>query len=300
MGEPSVARAAVAGQDVVVNLAYDYRVSGAGNLAAVEALVSAAEDEGRARIVHASSIVVYDGWPGGNLTEQSPWGGPGGSPYRRAKIGMERRLLSSRLPAAILQPTIVWGAGSKLWTDTFAEALLAGAVVLPEPEGLCQGVYVDDVVQACLRAAAVPGLGRERFIVNGPAPFPWSALFKGYRDRLGRGEVRFLPAESLRPQGSPEEQPDADAPPSAAARVSALGRRLIGHDRFEAIVRTARRRLRQSAELRPDTHLFALMVASGSCPSDLAAARLGYAPAYGLERGLEALAPYLASLSARA
>ena len=37
MGEPSVARAAVAGQDVVVNLAYDYRVSGAATADSIQA-----------------------------------------------------------------------------------------------------------------------------------------------------------------------------------------------------------------------------------------------------------------------
>ncbi|MFP3380520.1 hypothetical protein SB767_29820, partial [Bacillus sp. SIMBA_069] len=96
---------------------------------------------------------VYDDWPKGSVSESAPMDRPGGSPYRRAKIAMERRLMAGKLPAAILQPTIVWGAGSSLWTDGFAEALLAGAVLVPEPEGLCQGVYVEDVVQACLRAA---------------------------------------------------------------------------------------------------------------------------------------------------
>src|SRR5690606_39281896 len=83
-------------------------------------------------------------------------------------------------------PTIVYGPGSALWTDGFATALLGGGVVLPEPAGLCNGVFVEDVVQACLKAATLPDLGRERFVISGPAPFPWSALLQGYVRALGR------------------------------------------------------------------------------------------------------------------
>lgn len=300
LADAAAVRAAVAGQDIIFNLAYDFRQSAAANVAAFETLVSAAEAEGRVRIVHASSIVVYDGWPGGTISESSSMDRPGGSPYRRAKIAMERRLMAGTRPAAILQPTIVWGAGSSLWTDGFTEALLAGGVLVPEPEGLCQGVYVADVVQACLRAATLPDLGQERFIVNGSEPFPWSALLKGYARHLGRGAVRFTPASDLAPSVAHSQMTAADegdAAPSLAARISALGRGMLGHQRFEALVRLARRRLKGAGEMRPDAHLFELMVARGACPPDRARDRLGYSPAFDLAAGLADLAPYLRGLA---
>lgn len=300
LADADAVRKAVAGQEVIFNLAYDFRQSAAVNIAAFETLLSAAEAEGRARIVHTSSIVVYDDWPNGAVSEASPMNRPGGSPYRRAKIAMERRLMAGPLSAAILQPTIVWGAGSSLWTDGFAEGLLAGTVVIPEPEGLCQGVYVEDVAQACLRAATLPDLGRERFIVNGPQPFPWSALLHGYAQHLGRGVVEFRPADDLAPAVPYSQMTAADegeAPPSLAARISALGRSLLGHQRFEALVRMAKRRLKGAGEMRPDPHLYELMIAKGRCPSDAARARLGYAPTYDLSAGLADLAPYLQKLA---
>lgn len=293
LADAAAMAAAVAGQEVIFNLAYDVRASAEANLTAFATLVGAAERAGGGRIVHLSSIVVYDGWPAGALSETSPMARPGGGPYRQAKIAMEARLMAGALPAAVLQPTIVWGPGSALWTDLFAEALLRGAVVLPAPEGLCQGVFVEDVVQACLRAAALPDLGSERFIVNGPEPFAWSALIEGYRGILGTGDVRRMPAGELRPADAPE--PAAAHGPSAAARISALGRRLIGHDRFEALVRRLRRRA-GGGEMRPDAHLFALYTATGACPPDRARARLGYAPAFGLAEGLAATAAHLRAL----
>lgn len=289
--------AAVAGQEVIFSLAYDVRAPAQTNLDGFANLVRTAEAEGKARIVHASSIVVYDGWPDGPVSEATPMDKPGGGPYRQAKIAEERQLMGGSLAAAILQPTIVWGPGSSLWTDGLAEALLAGAVLLPQPEGLCQGVFIDDVVQACLKAAIVPDLGRERFIVNGPAPFAWSALLSGYAGLLGRGEVRFRPAAELAPPADAGPKGGAPQKPPLAARVSAAGRTILGRDRFEALLRHVRRHLKQGGEMRPDAHLFQLFTASGACPPDLARARLGYRPAFGLQEGLAATADHLRRLA---
>lgn len=293
LGDAAGVAAAVAGQEVIFSLAYDVRAPAEVNLGGFDTLIRAAEAQGAARIVHASSVVVYDGWPDGTLTEASPMERPGGGPYRQAKIAQEQRLMSGTLPALILQPTIVWGPGSSLWTDGLAEALLAGAILVPQPEGLCQGVFVDDVVQACLRAAALPDPGRERFIINGAAPFAWSALLSGYAALLGRGEVRFRPAAELAPVATEGR----GGGPGLAARVGAAGRALIGRDRFEALARHVRRRLRKGGEMRPDAHLFGLFTATGACPSDLAEARLGYRPAFGLAEGLAATAGHLRALA---
>ncbi|MGB3148511.1 MAG: NAD-dependent epimerase/dehydratase family protein [Paracoccaceae bacterium] len=296
LGNRACLSAAVAGQEVVFNLAYDVRASAATNLAAFDgllaALTAAAAGPGTApRLIHTSSAVVYDDWPHGQLDERSAMKGPVG-PYAAAKRQMEERLMAAHFPAAILQPTIVWGPGSALWTDGFAEVLRQGGrIFLPVPEGLCQGVFVDDLVQALLRAACLPDLGQERFLINGPQPFRWSELIDGYRVILGRGSIALLPAADLAPPTEPAPPP-IDSGPSLAARISAAGRRAIGHDRFEALLRRARR-LKGPKDLRPDAHLFALFCAAGSCPATLAQKRLGYRPVYDLTNGLQATAKHL-------
>jgi nucleoside-diphosphate-sugar epimerase len=294
MADPQAMAMAVAGQRVIFNLAYDFRASGQANVDGLNCLLMAAQSARCGRIVHASSIVVYDDWPGGAIAETSPMN----RPYRHAKIAMERRLMAGPLPAAILQPTIVYGPGSSMWTDGFAEALRSGAVVLPDPEGLCQGVFVDDVVQGMLLAAVVPDLRQERFILNGPAPFKWSDLVGGYRDILGRGEVRFRPSAELAPAvAHADEVPsEVEQGPSAAARISALGRRVLGRERFEGLVRAVKRRLKPGGEMRPDAHLYELYTASGDSPPDLARQKLGYAPQYDLAKGLAATAEHLRGL----
>jgi nucleoside-diphosphate-sugar epimerase len=288
---------ALAGQEMVFNLAYDVRATAAENLAAFDVLLETSRKAGVKRMVHASSIVVYDAWPVADCDETGSMDRPGGGPYRRAKIEMERRLMAGPLPAAILQPTIVWGPGSSLWTDGFARALLAGGVVIPDPEGICNGVFVDDLVQACMRAALVPGLGQERFVISGAEPFPWSALVDGYAAVLGtKGATRVPAAEIEKALGPAPAEDGADHAPSLAARISALGRQVLGHRRFEALVAFAKSNLAKGGVLHPNHHLYEEYMGQGRCHIDHARARLGYAPQFDLARGLEATAAHLKAM----
>ncbi|MCA0272912.1 MAG: NAD(P)H-binding protein [Proteobacteria bacterium] len=301
MTDREALRKALAGQEILFNIAYDVRATAAENLAAFDCLLAAASEAGVKRVVHTSSIVVYDAWPASDCDEAGTMDRPGGSPYRRAKIEMERRLMAGPLPAAILQPTIVWGPGSALWTDGFARALLAGGVVIPEPEGLCNGVFVDDVVQACLKAALIPGLGRERFVISGAEPFPWSALVDGYARILGTNGALREPAAEIEAALGPKPVEDgADHAPSLAARVSAVGRQVLGHRRFEALVAFAQAKLAKGGVLQPNHHLFEEYMGRGLCRIDHARARLGYAPEFDLARGLAATAAHLQAMKRQA
>lgn len=215
---------ALRGQDVLFHLAYDMRAPAADNLEAFDALKQAAEAASVGRIIHISSIVVYDGWPQDDLTEDSLLSRTGGTPYSRAKMAMEQALIQGNCPVAILQPTLVYGPGSMLWTDRLADWMAAGSVVLPEPEGQCNAVFVDDLVQAMLRAAVLQGLGQERFIISG-TPFSWSDLLTGYAGIIGKGTVRHAPLADLAARLPQQEQgetpthrrwPPGSAPPRGA------------------------------------------------------------------------------------
>lgn len=276
------------GADALVHLAYDFRAGPDENLAAFDAVLAAARDAGVGRFVQASSVVVYDGWPDRDITEVSSVMPTGGGPYRRAKVLMEQRLTEAGMPAVILQPTIVYGPGSSLWTDRLAGALAHGGVVLPEPEGLCNAVYVDDVAQAVCGALLLDHPGCEHFLISGPEPVLWSALLQGYADIVG-GTILREPADQIAAAIGPE--PEISQTPSLAARISGAGRRLIGHDRFEALVN--RLRPQPTGPMRPDHHLFGVFTGEGAVSISHARERLGYAPSYDLASGLAATAPYL-------
>lgn len=281
LGAGVVPPGALAGASVLFHFAYDVRASAEANLRGFDALLAAAAQAGVGRVVHASSAVVYDDWPDGHLSERSAWGGPGGGPYRQAKIEMERRLLGGPLPAVILQPTIVYGPGSALWTGRPMAQLKSGGVVLPSPVGLCAAVHVDDVVLAALLAAVVPDPGRERFLVSGPDRMTWEDFFRGYAAMLGGGKIELC---DLGPAPAPAAE--GAAGPSLAARVSAAGRRLLGHRRFEALVAAARTLRPAAGPALPDAGLHRLYLGRPTIDLGHAQVRLGFEPLIDFQAGL--------------
>ncbi len=73
-----------------------------------------------------------------------------------------------------MQPTIVYGPFSRLWTIDPADMLINATVVLPDRgEGICNAVYVDDVVDAMILAAKNPAAVGQRFLVSGE-PITWA------------------------------------------------------------------------------------------------------------------------------
>jgi nucleoside-diphosphate-sugar epimerase len=275
--------------EIVFHLAYDGRATAAANLAAFDSVVTASHKAGVGRVVHTSSIVVYDGWPDSDIDETSGMSRPGGSGYRQAKIEMERRLMAAPLPAAILQPTLVYGPGSAFWTEQFIEWLRVGDVVLPTPEGHCNGVFVDDLIQALLRAATLPDLRHERFIVSGSEPFSWSRLLEGYARIAGRGNVQHVPVDELLSRLGPEPDDDHhDEGPSRLAIIHTAGRTLVGRERFERLLRLIKSRLSRDGRMYPDRHLLGVFSATGTCSITHARERLGYEPEFDLAKGLAA------------
>lgn len=292
LSDAALLNAGLQGQEIVFHLAYDGRATAAANLAAFDAVLAASEKAHVSRFVHASSIVVYDDWPNGDLNEESSMERPGGSGYRQAKIEMERRLMGGRLAAAILQPTIVYGPGSTLWTEQFLDWLSFGDIALPTPEGHCPGLYVDDLVQALLRAGTLQGLAQERFIVSGAEPFAWSDLLEGYARIAGRSGVKHVPVNELRARTGPEphHSHNQDEAMSLALMIHASGRRLFGRERYERLLRLVKGRLARGAAFYPDQHLLGVYSATGRCSIQRARERLGFEPEFDLPKGLAAIA----------
>ena len=274
------------GAEMLFNFAYDVRAGQAENLASFNRILNAAKRSGLRRIIHASSAVVYEDWPRGTITETSAISTTSGVAYRQAKIAMEKQLMDSAFEAAILQPTIVYGPGGGIWTDSPIAQLRAGGVVLPDPVGTCPLVYVDDVVQAAIRAAEMLDLGRERFLISGPDRVTWADLFGAYLPLADGGVVQMERVEDLRDRLGPEPQSTAPSGPSSAARISAQLRRILGRKRFEAAMAMVHRMRPKSGLHYPDRSALKLYSASPTVSIATAKARLGYRPDYDLGSGV--------------
>jgi nucleoside-diphosphate-sugar epimerase len=287
MNDSPAMRRCMAGCDTLFHFAYDMRAPGTANLAAFRAVLDAARQAGIARIVHASSAVVYDTWPDGRIGPETAIT-PGGGDYRRTKIAMEQMLLEGPVPAAILQPTIVYGPGSALWTVAPMTALARGGVVLPDPVGLCPAVFVDDIAEAALRAALLPDLTRERFLLSGPDTITWLDFYTAYAGIVGQGSVLQRPLAELAARLGPAAVGPA-AGPAMAARISAVLRRVIGSRRFEAGLQQIRSLRRATGPAYPDRASLALFAANPTIDLSRTESRLGYVPTTRFAEGLSAI-----------
>lgn len=295
-GHPSEAGKALAGVSAAFNLAYDFRRTAVENFAIFGAVADACANARVPMLVQASSIAVYDGWPIENVDETSPCDGPGHA-YKQAKRAIEkdveRRVAAGDLDAVILQPTIVYGPGSPQWVDGLVERMRGGTLILPENlHGLCNGVFIDDVVEAFVAAAGMERGGAERFIVSGPKPFPWRDLFVAYAGACG-AQVRI--------EG---EAPDAPPPATTGAgpslvatlvrRASALAADALGTARLERLRARVMR-------LRPGSHVYrpvaenpGLFLARGVASTEKLRARL-MTPVIDADEGLARTQDYIRS-----
>jgi choline dehydrogenase-like flavoprotein/nucleoside-diphosphate-sugar epimerase len=187
-------REAFAGCDAVVHLAYQ-PANAAWNLAALRALVRAAHDAKVRRIVHVSTIAVYDQSHMGPLIEEDERARTSDD-YSVVKRRLETEFVSLaahyRISGVIIQPTIVYGWPGN-WTVHAADVAKYERAILPEAgRGVCNAVHVDDVGAAIQRAltvddAVLAEVGETPcFLISGPEPVAWAQFYAAHAEMLRR------------------------------------------------------------------------------------------------------------------
>lgn len=169
------------------------------------AVARACAAAGVRRLVHFSTVAVYALEDRESFDETAPYIEPQAVDleYDQAKLAAERVLAEAayEFDVVVLQPTIVYGPWGGRWTTYALERLPADAGALPtasEPMGVCNAVYVDDVVTAAMLAATVSNVGGRRFLISG-APATWGAFYDAFREIAGippptQPELYTLPA----------------------------------------------------------------------------------------------------------
>jgi nucleoside-diphosphate-sugar epimerase len=160
------------------------------NLEGTRVLAEALLKNGGRRLVHISSVSAYGAPRDGDLTEDTP-PLPTGDAYSNTKQKIERLLLDLHrthgLPVAIIQPTIVYGPYGSTWTVRLLEQVRSCRIVLPAGGlGLCNAVYVDDVVVASMLAVESAAAVGETFLISGPVPVTWREFYGAYEKMLGK------------------------------------------------------------------------------------------------------------------
>jgi nucleoside-diphosphate-sugar epimerase len=177
-----------------------WRVNTVGTRHALDAAARA----GAKRFVHLSSIVVFGiDYPEG-ADERWPVK-PTGAPYTDAKIAAEQVVLSSHaagdLPCTIVRPGDVYGPGSDPWLIRPLKAIKSGAFAIPD--GVVTPVYVDDLVEGIVRAAAEPQAAGKIFTLADGTKVENRRFFEPYHRWLGKKGPRILPARLLKAGARP-------------------------------------------------------------------------------------------------
>lgn len=191
---------ALDGVDYVFHCAHDGQSSDQ-NIGALRNLVAASLKHSVQRLVHISTFAVYEPFPDGPLTEETRDGNRANN-YVDVKLKLENIIFEAvrgrGLAATIIQPSIVYGPFCWPWTNIPAEMLVFGEVVLPDRgEGLCNAVYIDDLIDGMLLAASSPDAIGERFIISGPEVVTWATFFTAIAEAVGTKLPSFWPYNKI-------------------------------------------------------------------------------------------------------
>jgi nucleoside-diphosphate-sugar epimerase len=181
------------GGDVVRRRAIE--VDGARNV------IEAARNVG-ARVVHVSSMVVYDLPMSGDFNERTP-DAPSGDMYADAKLEGERLVLElgarNGVPVVVIQPTVVYGPYAGVHgSDILDELRNSRVITVDGGAGICNAVYIDDVITAMCLAATSERAPGERFLVSGPEHPTWLDFYTAFERMLGvQRTIAMSEAEAL-------------------------------------------------------------------------------------------------------
>jgi nucleoside-diphosphate-sugar epimerase len=184
-----------------------------------EILLAESLRAGVKRVVHLSTVAVYERWAQlispkqrwirrgvhepaeWQVEETAPRCLNSGDLYSDIKSAAEKLALEYAnqrgLAVAVLQPTIVYGPFGGAWTSDVLSALRSGRLVLVNAgTGLCNAVYVDDVVDAIFRAAHVREAAGQAFLISGERPITWRQFFTAFEDVAGCSSMVEMSAEA--------------------------------------------------------------------------------------------------------
>jgi nucleoside-diphosphate-sugar epimerase len=152
------------------------------------------------RVVVMSTISVYGDTVDGDLDERAPRR-YSGAVYNDTKLDAEKLAFAycdKGLSVAVIQPTVVYGPYGSTWTTKPLAQLRTGQVILVDGgTGLCNAVYVDDVVSAAVLAATSPRAHGEAFLVSGEQPVTWKEFYARYEAMLGtKATVAMTPDQA--------------------------------------------------------------------------------------------------------
>ena len=230
--DPDSLRSAMHGCDVVFHCAVDNRVGGDAHRRSSEDgtanVLRAALVAGVRRVVYLSSVAVhgYDPEPAA-ATEDAPARHTGDA-YCDGKTDAEkiaREFHRGRgLPVVVLRPTIVYGPFGSWTVDTLAAVRERRMVLIDGGQGVCNSLYVDNLIEAMLAAADCADAIGEVFNISDAQPVTWRAFIEAHANALRETHFPLPEMSAAEINAARDRLRRAQRRPSTVARTMALMR----------------------------------------------------------------------------
>ena len=290
--------------DYVVHLAYDPS-SQKTNINSIRNLSESCIKYEK-KLIHTSTISVYEPLTVKMITEETEYDGSIFEYGKRKRLIEEEvlRYVEKGLDAVILQPTIVYGPYSGPWTDRTCYQLLTGTVVLPDGgSGICNPVYVYDVVRAIICALLTPKSNSVRFLISGPDSVTWGKYYNAFEKIRGTSSVinknvkdiknsQFNPVKSLRlilgdPKRAFSWEPMKSFLQSIKYKIPGKYRTLIKN------IYGSYQKIAPKPIYMPNKQMLLLLTTNSVVDISRSQKELGYNPQYTFEDGMKKTAGYI-------
>jgi nucleoside-diphosphate-sugar epimerase len=268
-----------------------------------QAVYRAADRAGVRRLVVMSSASVYNQNVVPGTTEATPLPTEHATAYNAAKIAADDAVRAARAKGntevVFLMPSVVFGPRSQ-WVGGLADQLVRGtAYLINEGRGVCNTVYIDNLVEASRLAMDARGVDGEAFFISDAETVTWAEFYAPIVQAFGAtlDDVHpvhdpVLPGESRRERLRNRLQDLVDARP--VQRVKPLVPRPLVTAYKTLVVRPLAGRRPEPdqwtppAARRPSVVLDMghLQLNQYKLPNDKAARLLGYAPPVSFAEGM--------------
>jgi nucleoside-diphosphate-sugar epimerase len=164
----------------------------------------AARRVGVKRMVYLSTASVHGQSPSAGTDETSPLSDRQATDYNNRKVRAERLLLRERkrgsTEVVILRPGIVFGPRDRWITGIANDLVREKAFLVEGGKGICNSIYVDNLVYAIKLALSAVGADGEAFLVGDRETVTWANITYQVADAFGisRDEIKTLAAPEFR------------------------------------------------------------------------------------------------------
>lgn len=241
--DPEAVRSSVEGAGVVFHVAAwlggDEAMAGPVNVDGTEHVVRAAREAGVRRVVHVSTVGVYD-LPSaeGTVDEDVPLAPDSPVPYSATKARAELRAREvaggaggTDLELTVARPAMVYGPRSTFWSEGICRAACAGKrLLVGSGEGHFHPIFVDNLVDALLLCATRDEAAGEAFNVA-EEPVTWREYVGRYAELCGM-EPASLPLWLAKAMARAGRLPGVEPPIDRERLVMATNRLVVSTEKL--------------------------------------------------------------------